>query len=189
MTERLICGVDEVGRGCLAGPVMAAAVILPDGFTDPIIRDSKKLSKSQRERAYDLILEKALYVSSAFVIEKTIDEINILNATFMAMDKAIHGLLIKPDFLYIDGDKFPGYEDVPHECIVKGDSLAPCISAASIVAKVRRDQIMRDLAEFLPGYGWEKNVGYGTKEHIDAINKLGLTAHHRKTFCKKFTNG
>jgi ribonuclease HII len=187
--ERLICGVDEVGRGCLSGPVMAAAVILPDGFTDPIIRDSKKLSAAQRERAYNLILEKALYVSSGFVDEKTIDEINILNATFMAMEKAIIGLHIKPDFLYIDGDKFPGYQDVPHECIVKGDSLVPCISAASIVAKVRRDELMKDLAQFLPGYGWETNVGYGTNEHIEAIKKLGLTAHHRKTFCKNFTNG
>ena len=186
--ERLICGVDEVGRGCLSGPVMAAAVILPDGFASPLIKDSKKLSPAQREKAYDLILEKALYVSSAFVDEKTIDEVNILNATFMAMDKAIRGLLVRPDFLYIDGDRFPGYEDVPHDSIIKGDSLVPCISAASIVAKVRRDRLMRELAQFLPGYGWETNAGYGTKEHMEAIKKLGLTAHHRKTFCKKFTH-
>lgn len=180
----LIAGVDEVGRGPLAGPVVVASVIMP---TDELIEgvdDSKKLSEKKREKLYPLILEKAICYNFAVVDEKTIDEINILEATKKAMKEAITGMETTPEVVLIDAVKL----DVPVRTvsIIKGDQRSYNISCASIIAKVFRDRMMNEYAKVYPEYGFERNKGYGTKEHIEAIEKYGATPIHRKTFITKF---
>lgn len=181
---KLIAGVDEVGRGPLAGPVVVASVIMP---TDELIEgvdDSKKLSEKKREKLYPLILEKAICYNFAVVDEKTIDEINILEATKKAMKEAITGMETTPEVVLIDAVKL----DVPVRTvsIIKGDQRSYNISCASIIAKVYRDRMMNEYAKVYPEYGFERNKGYGTKEHIEAIEKYGATPIHRKTFITKF---
>lgn len=177
-----IAGVDEVGRGPLAGPVCAAAVILPKGLIIEGVDDSKKLSEKKREKLYDEIIEKALSYSVVFVEPEKIDEINIRQATHLAMQKAIDGLDIKPDFLLVDGnDKIP-FIGVECDYIIKGDLKFECIAAASILAKVTRDRYMVEMDEKYPQYGFAKHKGYGTKLHMEAIREYGLTPLHRRTF-------
>ena len=181
---KLIAGVDEAGRGPLAGPVYAAAVILPQDIRLDGINDSKKLSPKKREELFDEITEKAVCYSIFSVNEKKIDEINILNATHMAMNGAVNALSKKPDYVIIDGNSIKGM-DIPHETIVKGDAKSISIASASILAKVARDRYITKMAEIYPEYGFGKHKGYGTKEHTDAILKYGVTPIHRKTFLKK----
>ena len=177
-----LAGVDEAGRGPLAGPVFAAAVVLPCDVIIDGINDSKKLSEKKREKLYDEICEKALSYCIASVDEKEIDEIKILQATFKAMRNAVAGLSIKHDYVLIDGNISPGIEC---ETVVKGDSKSMSIAAASILAKVSRDRYIVKLSEKYPGYGFEKHKGYGTKAHYEAIEKLGICPIHRKTFLRK----
>lgn len=179
-----VAGVDEAGRGPLAGPVFAAAVILPEGEIIEGINDSKKLSPKKRDELYDIIREKAIAVSSASVDEETIDEINILNATYLAMQKAVAGLNPKPDFVLVDGNRAPEL-DIECDTLVKGDAKSISIAAASIVAKVERDRYIIEMAKKYPEYGFEKHKGYGTKEHCEAILKYGPSPIHRRTFLKK----
>ena len=179
-----VAGVDEAGRGPLAGPVFAAAVILPEGEIIEGINDSKKLSPKKRDELYDIIREKAIAVSSASVDEETIDEINILNATYLAMQKAVAGLDPKPDFVLVDGNRAPVL-DIECDTLVKGDAKSISIAAASIVAKVERDRYIIEMAKKYPEYGFEKHKGYGTKEHCEAILKYGPSPIHRRTFLKK----
>lgn len=178
-----IAGVDEAGRGPLAGPVCAAAVILPEGIYIEGINDSKKISEKKREAMFDEICDKALAYSIYSVDNSTIDEINILNATFEAMNKAVDGLSLTPDYVLIDGNRIKGME-LPHETIVKGDAKSISIAAASILAKVSRDRFMREMAVKYPQYGFEKHKGYGTKAHYEAISEHGICEIHRKTFLK-----
>ena len=180
----LIAGVDEAGRGPLAGPVYAAAVILKEGARIDGINDSKKLSEKKREKLFDEIIKQSLAYSVFSVDEKTIDEINILNATYMAMNKAVAGLFPKADFVLIDGNSIKNME-TPHRTIVKGDSKSISIAAASILAKVSRDRYITHIAAEYPEYGFEKHKGYGTKLHNEAILKYGPCPIHRKTFLKK----
>lgn len=180
----LICGIDEAGRGPLAGPVYAAAVILPKGKLIEGAKDSKKLSPKKRQALYDTIISNALSYSIANVDEKEIDKINILNATHLAMKKAINLLNIKPDIILIDGNSCPELE-IPCKTIVKGDDLSMTISCASILAKVERDNFMVKIAEKYPQYLFEKHKGYGTKAHIEAIKKYGPCEIHRKSFIRK----
>jgi ribonuclease HII len=175
-------GCDEAGRGCLAGPVYAAAVILPKNFRHNILNDSKKLSHKQRNELKDEIRERALAWSIASVSAAEIDEINILRASIKAMHLAISDLKKSPDFLLIDGNRFYRYGDIPHKTITGGDGLYFSIAAASVLAKTERDSYMEKLAEEFPLYRWEKNKGYGTPEHRKAIIKYGITPHHRKSF-------
>ncbi|NVO26252.1 ribonuclease HII [Donghicola sp. C2-DW-16] len=176
-----VAGVDEVGRGPLAGPVVAAAVILnPDDIPEGL-NDSKKLTAKRRAAILDVILEKAEWGIGISSVQE-IDEINILQASFLAMRRAVEALPRKPAHLLIDGNKIPPELNSFSECIVKGDSRSVSIAAASIIAKEHRDAIMRDLAQQFPGYGWEKNAGYGSKAHMDALTLLGATEHHRRTF-------
>jgi ribonuclease HII len=175
------------GRGCLSGPVVAAAVILPDGFYDPRIKDSKLIkSQKKREEVELIIKENAISWGIGASSPQEIDQMNILQATFLAMKRAIDSCSKKPDFLYVDGDKFPGHNGIPYECVIKGDSKIQSIAAASILAKVHRDRLMRSLDNEFPKYGWITNVGYGTLDHIKAIKEIGITKHHRKTFCQNF---
>jgi len=178
--------VDEVGRGCLSGPVYAAAVVLPDNFYHPLIKDSKKLSPNKRKEAFGVIKDNAISIGVFSISPQEIDRINILQATFAAMIGAIEKLDCDFSKLWIDGDKFPGYKSIEFECVVKGDSKILSIAAASIVAKVTRDEYMKELSEEFPQFGWDKNCGYGTSEHMEAIEKFGLTQHHRKSFCSRF---
>ncbi len=182
-----VAGVDEAGRGPLAGPVFAAAVILPDDVLIEGINDSKKLTEKKREELYDIIIEKALAYSIYSVDEKRIDEINILQATFEAMRGAVSQLEKKPQYVLIDGDKSPGIE-IPHKTVIKGDSKSMAIAAASILAKVSRDRYIVKMGEKYPGYGFEKHKGYGTKAHYDAISELGISPIHRKSFLRKLFN-
>ena len=179
-----LAGVDEAGRGPLAGPVFAAAVILDDDVVIDGINDSKKLSEKKRDELYNIIKEKAAAYSICAVSEARIDEINILQATLQAMRGAVEGLDIKPDYVLIDGNKGPGLKE-GHETVVKGDSKSMSIAAASILAKVARDRYMLRMAKKYPGYGFEKHKGYGTKAHYDAIEKLGVSEIHRRSFLKK----
>jgi len=181
----LICGIDEVGRGCLAGPVYASAVILPKDFTSEIIKDSKKLSEKKRLLAFDEIKENALHWSFGFVNPKEIDTINIQNATHLAMHKAISGLGVIPEHLLVDGNTFESYKQIPHTCVIKGDNKFLPIAAASIVAKVIRDKYMTEIHNNYPHYKWDTNKGYGSKYHIDSILSEGITPHHRNTFLRK----
>ncbi len=180
----IICGVDEAGRGPLAGPVYACAIIMKEDYIIPEVNDSKKLSEKKREALYDLILENALDYSVAFVDEKEIDEINILNATMKAMEKAISGLKIKPDLALIDGNQNRGIT-LNNRTVIKGDSLSYNIAAASIIAKVSRDRFIAEMDKKYPEYGFKKHKGYGTKEHMDAIRKFGPCEIHRRSFLKK----
>lgn len=180
-----ICGVDEAGRGPLAGPVCAAAVILPRGIDIPGLDDSKKLSDKRRRELFPLIKEKALAFGIAMADEKEIDEINILQATFLAMERAVSQLEIKPDFALIDGNRGKDF-GIPVETVVHGDSRSASIAAASILAKVTRDDFMLSMAEKHPGYGFEIHKGYGTKAHYAALQVNGPCPIHRMTFLKKF---
>ena len=179
-----IAGVDEAGRGPLAGPVYAAAVILPEGAELTGINDSKKLTPKKREELFDKITEVAVSYSIFSVDEKEIDEINILNATHKAMNGAVNGLSLKPDYVIIDGNSIKGME-LPHETVVKGDAKSISIAAASILAKVARDRYIDEMGKVYPEYGFENHKGYGTKAHTDAILKYGVCPIHRRTFLKK----
>ena len=178
----VVCGVDEAGRGPLAGPVFAAAVILPQNLMIDGLNDSKKLSEKKREILYDKIKNLALTYAVAFATEHEIDEINILNATFLAMKRAVAKLNLKPDIVLVDGNKSPELE-ISTQTIVKGDSLSASIAAASILAKVERDRLMKNLSKKYPEYNFEKHKGYGT--NIDLIKKYGPCEIHRKSFLKK----
>ena len=176
-----IAGVDEVGRGPLAGPVTAAAVILDPANIPPGLRDSKKLTQKRREALFQPILDSAICsIASASVAE--IDQINILQATYLAMRRALNGLPTRPDHALIDGNRLPPDLPCTAEAIVKGDDRSLSIAAASIIAKVSRDRLMVDLAQQFPGYGWDTNAGYGTARHIAALKQLGVTPHHRVSF-------
>lgn len=175
-------GCDEAGRGCLSGPVFAGAVILPKDFYHPLLNDSKQISESVRYQLRSIIEREALAWAVADVSNEKIDEINILNASFLAMHKAIMALSIKPDFLLIDGNRFKAYPDIPHKCIIKGDAKFAPIAAASVLAKTYRDDYMNKLHLEYPYYGWEQNKGYGTASHRAAIEKHGITIHHRRSF-------
>lgn len=180
--HKIEVGVDEVGRGCLAGPVVAAAVILPKNFKHCLLNDSKKITEKKRILLESDIKENALAWAIAEVDNHKIDEINILNASFLAMHKAIDKLKVTPQFILVDGNRFKPYKSIPYECIVKGDGKFLSISAASILAKNYRDNLMRELAVKLPYYGWENNVGYPTKKHREGIKKHGITSFHRTSF-------
>lgn len=182
---KTICGIDEAGRGPLAGPVYAAAVILPLGLEITGLNDSKKLSEKKREELFDVICEKAVDFSIGIADEKEIDEINILNATFLAMKRAVDGLKIKPDYALIDGNRYPRIGGVTEETIVKGDGKSMSVAAASILAKVSRDRYMLEIAEKYPQYCFEKHKGYGTKLHYEMLEKYGISPVHRKSFLKK----
>lgn len=180
----LVAGVDEAGRGPLAGPVYAAAVILPDNVRIDGINDSKKLSEKKRGELFEKITEAAVAYAVCSVDEKEIDEINILNATHKAMNGAVEALAVRPDYVIVDGNSIKGME-IPHETVVKGDAKSISIAAASILAKVSRDRYITQMAEKYPQYGFEKHKGYGTKAHTEAILKYGISPIHRKTFLKK----
>lgn len=175
-------GCDEAGRGCLCGPVACAAVVLPPGFECSDLNDSKQLSAKKREALRRLIEEKALAWSVVMVEAEEIDSINILNASITGMQRALDGLGITPEHILVDGNRFRPYRDIPFTTVVKGDATYMSIAAASILAKTHRDELMTGLAAEYPGYGWEKNMGYPTRQHREAIVRLGLTPHHRKTF-------
>lgn len=180
----LICGVDEAGRGPLAGPVCAAAVILPKGLVIPGLNDSKKLSDKRRRELFPIIQQEAVSYGIAFASQEEIDEINILQATFLAMRRAIEQLEPKPQFALIDGNRESDF-GVPCKTVIKGDSLSANIAAASVLAKVTRDNYMIEAAERYPGYGFEIHKGYGTKAHYEALERLGPCPIHRRTFLKK----
>lgn len=181
----VICGVDEAGRGPLAGPVYAAAVILPPGIEIRGLNDSKLLSEKKREELFRIICDKALCYAVAGASEKEIDEINILNATYLAVNRAISALEIEPELAIIDGNRSNGIE-YPNMCVVGGDGRCASIAAASILAKVSRDRFMKEMAEIYPGYGFEKHKGYGTRQHYEALYRLGPSEIHRKTFLKNY---
>ena len=175
-------GTDEAGRGCLAGPVVAAAVILPPDFSHAFLNDSKQLSEKKRQELRPIIEENAISFAVSFVMQDEIDEINILQASITAMHRAIDGLKIIPEFIIIDGNKFRKYQQIPHQTIVKGDSKYLSIAAASILAKTYRDDYMKKIHQEFPVYFWNKNKGYPTVEHRNAIREFGATIHHRKSF-------
>jgi len=180
--QYLTAGCDEVGRGCLAGPVIAAAVILPAAYDDIKLKDSKQLTPKQRVILDAMIRQEAIDWAIGLATPDEIDAINILNASHLAMHRAINSLTVKPELLLIDGKYFKHYPHIPHKCIVKGDQLVSSIAAASIVAKVYRDSYMKELAIEEPEYDWEHNMGYPTKKHRMALQAKGITTHHRKTF-------
>ena len=184
-----ICGVDEAGRGPLAGPVCAAAVILPPNLEIPGLTDSKKLSDKRRRELYPAIMEQAIAYGIGLASHEEIDEINILQATFLAMERAMAQLKVRPDLALIDGNRQKDF-GIPVETVVKGDSLSASIAAASVLAKVTRDDIMVEMAQQYPGYGFEIHKGYGTKAHYQALQELGPSPIHRMTFLKKlYGNG
>lgn len=180
-----VCGVDEAGRGPLAGPVFAAAVILPKGHIVEGVNDSKKLSEKKRDMLYDKIIDECAAYSIGVATEKEIDEINILQATLLAMKRAVEGLEIKPDFVLVDGNQTPPINNAEILTVVKGDAKSASIAAASIIAKVSRDRYMLKLAEKYPQYAFERHKGYGTKLHYEKIAEYGICDAHRKTFLKK----
>ena len=175
-------GTDEAGRGCLAGPVTAAAVILSKDYQNELLTDSKLLSEKNRLLLEHLIKLESVCFGVAHIYQDTIDEINILNASILAMHQAIDQLPSKPSHIIVDGNRFKPYQDIPHTCIIKGDSKYMSIAAASVLAKTARDAYMLKLHEEFPMYNWKKNKGYPTKEHRAAIKKYGITKYHRKTF-------
>lgn len=175
-------GCDEAGRGPLAGPVFAAAVILPKDFHHPLLNDSKKMTEKSRDFLRPIIEREAVAWAVEEVSAEEIDTINILNASITGMQRAVLKLNVKPDFLLIDGNRFKPMKEYEHLCVVKGDGKYTSIAAASVLAKTYRDEYMRRLAQEYPQYGWERNMGYPTKEHVDAIIKHGYTPHHRKSF-------
>lgn len=181
-TDLIEAGLDEAGRGCYAGPVFAAAVILPKDFYHPLLNDSKQVSEYNRNKLRKIIEEKSIDFSVAMVSNKEIDSSNILKASFRAMHLSIDKLKTKPELLLIDGNRFIPYQQLPFKCIIKGDGKFSSIAAASILAKTYRDDFMKKLHKKFPMYHWEKNKGYGTLEHRLAIEKFGLTPYHRKSF-------
>ena len=180
--EQIEAGCDEAGRGCYAGPVFAAAVILPNTFFHPLLNDSKQLSAVQRDLLRPIIEKEAVAYATAMVSHEEIDKINILQASFKAMHLALDNLQVKPGLLLIDGNRFLSYQNISHQCIIKGDGLYASIAAASVLAKTYRDEYMMKLHKEYPHYNWKQNKGYGTKEHRDAIEKYGLCSHHRLSF-------
>ena len=178
----LECGTDEAGRGCLAGPVTAAAVILSNDFKNEILNDSKQLSETTRSFLKPIIETETLTFGVAHVFENEIDHINILNASILAMHKAIDQLTLKPEFIIIDGNRFKPYQNIPFETIIKGDGKYLSIAAASVLAKTYRDAYMETIYEEFPMYNWKQNKGYPTKAHREAIRKYGITKYHRKSF-------
>jgi len=180
--SKIEAGCDEAGRGCLSGPVVAAAVILPENFKNELLNDSKKLTEKQREKLYPIIKKEALAFGIGIVSCEEIDEINILNASFLAMHRAVDLLDITPELLIIDGNRFNPYPKINHECIIKGDGKYMSIAAASVLAKVFRDEIMQKMHQQHPVYDWRQNKGYPTKKHRAAIFEHGDTVFHRKTF-------
>ncbi|MEM7383206.1 MAG: ribonuclease HII [Bacteroidota bacterium] len=181
-TQRVEAGCDEVGRGCLAGPVVAAAVILPRDYHHPLLKDSKQIAPAQRLLLSTIIREVALAWAIGQASPAEIDRLNILHASHLAMHRAITLLKHAPELLLIDGNRFRSYKGIPHVCIVQGDAQFSAIAAASVLAKTHRDAYMHTLAAQYPGYHWDKNVGYPTPAHRHAIQQLGITLHHRKTF-------
>jgi len=175
-------GCDEAGRGCLAGPVVAAAVILPAHFSNKILDDSKKLTEAKRKKLRPIIEKEALAFAVAFVSEKEIDQVNILNASFLAMHRAVDQLQEKPEMLLIDGNRFNPYDGIPHECIIKGDGKFLSIAAASVLAKTYRDEYMEKIHAEYPAYDWKQNKGYPTIKHRRAILENGDCEHHRQSF-------
>lgn len=181
-TYNLEAGTDEAGRGCLAGPVVAAAVILPGDFHHPLLNDSKKISLKTRNLLKLYITEHALSYGVSFVFQEEIDRINILNASILAMHKALASLAVKPEYILVDGNRFKNYENIAHQTIVKGDGKYMNIAAASILAKTYRDEYMEKIHEAYPDFNWAQNKGYPSPAHREAIKQFGLTEHHRKTF-------
>lgn len=186
--ERLIieAGCDEAGRGSLAGPVFAAAVILPDDFNHPLLNDSKQLTEKQRDILRPIIEESAIDWAVSAVSAQEIDKINILNASILGMHKALDTLKVRPGYIIVDGNKFKIYCNsgitIPHQCIIKGDGKFASIAAASILAKTHRDEYMRELAKEFPQYGWDRNMAYPTLSHREAIKKFGVTKYHRRSY-------
>ena len=178
-------GCDEAGRGPLAGPVFAASVILPADFHHPLLNDSKKMTQKSRDILREIIEKEAVSWAVEKVDAQEIDAINILNASITGMQRAVRRLSVRPDFLLIDGNRFKPFDGYKYECIVKGDGKYACIAAASVLAKTHRDEYMRKLSGQYPQYGWDRNMGYPTKEHIEAIKKHGYTPHHRMSFHPK----
>ena len=188
----LEAGCDEAGRGCLAGPVVAAAVILPDGYSNPWLIDSKKLSESRREQMREVIIRDAVAWAVASCSPGEIDEINILNASIEAMHRALRALNVRPGAIIVDGNRFKPFEDIPHTTVVKGDAKYANIAAASILAKTTRDHLMTELDTQFPAYRWSVNKGYPTSDHRSAIASMGPCEHHRMTFrltAEKCPNG
>ncbi len=178
----LEAGIDEAGRGCLAGPVVAAAVILPPNYSHALLNDSKMLRKDQREAIREDILKDAVAWAVGLASPAEIDAVNILQATFLSMHRALDGLGTRPAYLIVDGNRFKPYRELPHACIVKGDAKYMAIAAASVLAKTYRDGLMAELATAFDGYGWDRNAGYPTQRHREAISKMGPTVHHRRSF-------
>lgn len=181
MTQ-LEAGTDEAGRGCLAGPVTAAAIVLPEGFEHTVLNDSKLLSERNREQLKPLLEQEAITFGIAHIAHTEIDKINILNASILAMHHALAQLTTTPEFIIVDGNRFKTFQNIPHKCIVKGDRKYLSIAAASVLAKTARDEYMSQLHDRYPMYNWKRNKGYPTKEHRDAIRKYGLTEYHRRSF-------
>jgi ribonuclease HII len=181
-TDCIEAGCDEAGRGCLAGPVFAAAVILPDNFSNELLNDSKQLTEKQRYRLRSVIEQEALAWAVASVDNHEIDQINILNASILAMHRALDQLSVRPEHIIVDGNRFKKYGEIPHLCIVKGDGKYMSIAAASVLAKTHRDEYMKQLHEQFPVYNWQKNKGYPTKEHRQGIAAYGTTDYHRLSF-------
>lgn len=178
----LVCGIDEAGRGAFAGPVTVSAVILPKNYYNPEIKDSKKLSDSKKNKLFDEIKEVALDYIIFDVNNNEIDDLNVLQATFLGMNRSIEKLVIKPKIYLIDGNKFITKKQITYKCIIGGDDIYQSIAAASILSKVHRDNVMKKIDNELPEFNWKKNKGYGTKEHIEKIKKFGLSKYHRKSF-------
>ena len=183
INQQLIeCGTDEAGRGCLAGPVTAAAVILPNNFKNNILTDSKQLSEKKRKLLKLIIEEQSVTYGVSHIMMNKIDRINILNASILAMQKSIESLATKPQHIAVDGNRFKSFNNIPFTCIIKGDSKYLHIAAASILAKTYRDAYMTQIHNEFPMYNWKKNKGYPTREHSEAIKKFGITKYHRKSF-------
>ena len=181
-SNKIEAGCDEAGRGCLAGPVVAASVILSKNFKHPLLNDSKQLSKKNRDLLEKVIKEKAVVWGIGVIWNQKIDKINILNASIKAMHKAIEKLKTKPELLLIDGNRFHAFKDIPHKCIIKGDAKYACIAAASVLAKTYRDKLMQKLHLEFPQFDWKNNKGYPTKIHRQSIVNYGITKYHRKSF-------
>ena len=180
--HKLEAGTDEAGRGCLSGPVVAAAVILPDDFQHELLNDSKQLSEKKRQELRPYIEEHALAYGVSFIHQEEVDELNVLQASITGMHRSIQQLNIQPEFIIVDGNKFKPYEEIPHQTIVKGDAKFMSIAAASVLAKTYRDEYMKKIHQEFPQYNWQKNKGYPTKEHREAIRQFGATTYHRKSF-------
>lgn len=175
-------GCDEAGRGPLVGPVYAAAVILPEDFYHPLLNDSKKMTDKNRYLLRDIIQKEAIAWAVEAVSAEEIDRINILSASIVGMQRAVSKLQVRPEFLLIDGNKFKPYDNIPYQCIIKGDATFASIAAASVLAKTYRDDYMKKIAQEYPQYGWDHNMGYPTKEHVEAIKQYGFTPYHRRSF-------